>query len=288
VTDAELVLRPATTADFPAIEAIYVAAEQAPPGGSPAPAGWMTRYLEHLLDRGEVLVADRESVTVGFAAVVDIGRAVHLADLFVDPSRHGTGIGGRLLREALGDRWPRMTFSSDDPRAMPLYIKAGMLPRWPNIYLDSEGRRIPGAESTLEAMPVSPSEAAKVEVSFGGADRQRDWEHWAGQPGGQSFVLEDGGRPIAVGNSRDRWRNPGRWMDRLILAPGLSDLVSPVLAALHFGGRGQPISIAIPGPLPAVRVLVDAGFRMFDRDTFMASEDGLLDPLHHIVEPGVP
>jgi hypothetical protein len=68
VTDAELVIRPATTADFPAIEAIYVAAEQPPPGGSPAPAGWMTRYLEHLLDRGEVLVADRESVTFGFAA----------------------------------------------------------------------------------------------------------------------------------------------------------------------------------------------------------------------------
>jgi hypothetical protein len=181
-----------------------------------------------------------------------------------------------------------MTFSSDDPRAMPLYIKAGMLPRWPNIYLDSEGRRIPGAELTLDARPVSPSDAAEVEVSFGGADRSRDWEHWAGQPGGQSFVLEDAGRPIAVGNSRDRRRSAGRWMDRLILEPGLSDLVSPVLAALDFGGRGQPISIAIGGSHPAARVLVDAGFRMFDRDTFMASDDGLLDPLHHIVEPGVP
>jgi Acetyltransferase (GNAT) domain len=248
----------------------------------------MTRYLDHLHARGDMLVAEAGSVVRGFVAVVDIGKAIHVADLFVDPGQHGRGIGGRLLRTALGDRLPRMTYSSDDPRAMPLYIKAGMLPRWPNLYLDSEGRQVTAGQSAITARPVSAREAAATEVSFGGSDRLRDYEHWAGQPGGESFVLEGAGRPIAVGNSRDRWRKAGRWLDRLIIGPGLSDVVAPVLSALDFAGRGQPISLAVAGPHPAVPVLVHAGFRLFDRDTFMASEDGLLDPLHHIVEPGVP
>jgi hypothetical protein len=33
---------------------------------------------------------------------------------------------------------------------------------------------------------------------------------------------------------------------------------------------------------------VDAGFRIFDRDTFMASEPGLIDPERTIVDPGIP
>jgi len=248
----------------------------------------MTRYLGHLLARGDMLVAETDSGVAGFVAVVDVGLMVHVADLFVDPGSHGQGIGGRLLRTALGDRWPRTTYSSDDPRAMPLYIKAGMLPRWPSLYLESGSRAIPGPPSALTVRTVQPDEAAAIEVSFGGLDRLVDYRHWAAQPGGGSFVLEEDGRPVAVGNCRDRWRKGGRWLDRLIIAPSATDVVSPVLAALEFGSRGQPISIALAGPHPAVPVLIEAGFRLYDKDTFMASEDGLLDPLRHIVEPGVP
>ena len=280
--------RPATPADFPALEAIYVATDPPRPDEPMASAGWMARYLDFLFARGEMLVEDGESGPIGFAAVVDVGRAIHVADLFVHPAQQGRGVGARLLRAALGDRWPRMTFSSDDPRAMPLYIRTGMLPRWPNLYLDSKGRGIPAAPPSFSVRAVRPDEASATEVGFGGLDRLADYEHWAGQPGAQSFVVEEARRPVAVGNGRDRWRIPGRWIDRLIIDPSVDDVVGPVLAALEFAASGQPISIAIAGPHPAVRVLVEGGFQLYDKDTFMASEDGLLDPLHHIVDPGVP
>jgi ribosomal protein S18 acetylase RimI-like enzyme len=288
VTPPEVRIRPAREDDFAPIEHVYIANEPPPPGDAPAPAGWMTRYLDHLLGRGEMLVAELDGGLAGFVAVVDIGRAVHVADLFIDPDRHGQGIGGRLLRAALGDRWPRMTFSSDDPRAMPVYIKAGMTPRWPNLYIDTEGRPPPATPSGLAVRSIEPAEAAAFEQRFGGQDRLVDYRHWAGQPGGESFVVEDGGRAVAVGNARDRWRKAGRWIDRLILAPDADDLVGPVVASLEHEARGQPISIAVAGPHPVVPVLVGAGHRIYDKDTFMASEDGLLDPLRQIVEPGVP
>jgi GNAT superfamily N-acetyltransferase len=288
VSGQGLVIRRAGEADFGALESIYEAAEPPVADDPPAPAGWLTRYLDYLLVRGDMLVADGDGGPVGFATVVEVGRAVHVADLFVHPSRQGTGIGGRLLRAALGDRWPRMTFSSDDPRAMPLYIKAGMAPRWPNLYLDSRGLAIPGVPSSLHVRPLPAAQAAATEVMFGGSDRTRDYEHWAGQPGGESFVVEQAGRPISVGTARDRWRKAGRWIDRLIISPDAIDVVAPVLAALQHGSRGQPISIPLAGPHPAVPVLIEAGFRLYDKDTFMASEEGLLDPLRHIVDPGVP
>ena len=36
-----------------------------------------------------------------------------------------------VARRRLADAWPRTTFASDDPRAMPLYLRAGMRPWWP-------------------------------------------------------------------------------------------------------------------------------------------------------------
>lgn len=69
-----------------------------------------------------------------------------LTDLFVDPVRHGTGI-GRALLAALWpaeDREPaRFTFASHDPRAMPLYVRAGLIPYWPLLYLQARRPRRP-------------------------------------------------------------------------------------------------------------------------------------------------
>jgi ribosomal protein S18 acetylase RimI-like enzyme len=103
LTDPAVAVRRATEADFPPIEAIYVANEPPTPTDPPDPTGWMTRYLEHLVGRGEMHVAEAGSVVQGFVAVVDIGKATHLADLFVDPAWQGQGIGGLLLRTAMLD-----------------------------------------------------------------------------------------------------------------------------------------------------------------------------------------
>jgi GNAT superfamily N-acetyltransferase len=86
----------------------------------PVRPGIRAAHLRQQLRWGEVLVADIDTRIVGFGGTIDTGRAVNLADLFVDRAFLGRGIGGRLLPQLFRDRWPRTTFASDDPRAMPL------------------------------------------------------------------------------------------------------------------------------------------------------------------------
>ena len=68
---------------------------------------------------------------VAYGAVVDAGVAVHLADLFVEPgaSRPGHRPAAARRRCSSGAT-RRATFASDDPRALPLYARAGMTPLW--------------------------------------------------------------------------------------------------------------------------------------------------------------
>ena len=60
--------------------------------------------------------------------MLDTGRARMLADLFVEPGRLGTGLGRPLLSALFEDAPVRATFASSDPRALPLYVRAGMTP----------------------------------------------------------------------------------------------------------------------------------------------------------------
>jgi hypothetical protein len=43
----------------------------------------------------------------------------------------------------------------------------------------------------------------------------------------------------------------------------------------------------MPGPNPAVRPLLEAGFRIEERDTYMASEPDLVDPARLLPNPGM-
>jgi hypothetical protein len=66
-----------------------------------------------------------------------------------------------------------------------------------------------------------------------------------------------------------------------------ADPVSALLPALRFGLAGTDIGGAcVPGPSPLVRILLDAGFRIENRDTFLASDPAVLDPTREIVNTG--
>jgi hypothetical protein len=47
------------------------------------------------------------------------------------------------------------------------------------------------------------------------------------------------------------------------------------------------ILACIQGPSPVLRPLLDLGFRIADRDQFMSSEPGLVDPARLIPNPGM-
>ena len=61
---------------------------------------------------------------------------VHLADLFVGPTPRPGHRPAAARRGVRRRPWPRTTFASDDPRALPLYVRAGMPPLWPSLYVE--------------------------------------------------------------------------------------------------------------------------------------------------------
>ena len=145
-------IRPATTA------AILAANDE--PIEWPGLAGWP--YLEHLLAHCRLLVAELEDSVAGFGGTVGPRGpkgGTFLTDLFVRPDLHGRGIGGALLAELFPSAGPRATFASSDPRAQPLYIRFGMLPRWPNLYLGGESGALPATWTSSWPETRAPSRA---------------------------------------------------------------------------------------------------------------------------------
>jgi GNAT superfamily N-acetyltransferase len=280
-------IRPATAADLEAVEAVLLAHDDAPSGAPPIRAGAYEGYLRHVLERGMLIVADAGGGIVGFGAAIDTGRAIHLADLFVLPDLLGEGIGRRLVERLIPAGRPRTTFASDDPRAMHLYVGLGMTPLWPNFYLDGQAERI-DRPTGLHVEDATAAEVATLELAWTGVDRSTDHERWAARHGDRPYVVRAGGSPVAAGHSRPRMRGSGRWLDRLIPAPD-TDVAPVVLAALcHAADDDGVVGACVMGPNPALRtLLVDCGFRIVDRDTFMATDPALIDPrgLH---DTGIP
>lgn len=282
-----VVIRPATEADIESIEAVLLAHDEGPDGSPPVEPGAYHRYLGHLLARGTVVVADGGASVVGFGASVDTGRAVHLADLFVLPDLLGEGIGRRLVERLFPAGRPRTTFASDDPRAMHLYVGLGMTPLWPNFYVSGSAGGLPSPGDVV-ATDATWEDAAALELEWTGADRSADHRLWDQRPGNRWFVVRRGDEAVAAGDSRPRMRGSGRWLHRLIPAPG-TDPTPAILAALrHAADDDGVVGTCVMGPNPALpTLLLDARFRIVDRDTFMASDDRLLDP-RGIYDTGVP
>ncbi len=220
-------------------------------------------YVAHLREHGEFLVAERDGDVVGYAATRPIGGATMLCDLFIDPVHQGAGVGRRLLATAFEGREEIFTFSSRNPRALPLYVSCGLVPRWPLLYLTGP----PTTPAAARAHLVPVGEAAVRELALTGVDRAPDYSLWGLADGGTGLVVELDGQVIAAGAAD--WE----WLVHLAVAPD-ADATEAVLAALASG----PARAAVPGPHPALRTLLAAGWRIDDFDHHMSSRDGLLDP----------
>jgi GNAT superfamily N-acetyltransferase len=281
-------MRPATTADAEALDRIALAAEDHGdfPGYAP---GVNVPYLRYLVGRGSVVVAETADGPVGFGASVATGRSTHLADLFVVPAWQSHGIGRRLLEAVMGEAWPRTTFGSSDPRAIPLYLRAGMAALWPNLYLTGDPARLPPVAAGLAVVDADVARVAALDGSWTGADRRPDVAYWSTLPDVRPFVVERVADGVAVGAGigRARFTGPGRWLARAVAAPG-SDGPAVLLAGLRHGLAGSDVGGGcVPGASPLARVLLDAGFRIADHDTFLASDPTVVDPAREIVDTGV-
>ncbi len=291
---AEVVgVRAATAQDLPAAFAVTWRCDHR---GEPPPADPdRLRYLEHELATGRMAVAETSGgEIVAMGGTVIRGGVAMVSDLFVDPNWHGHGIGARVLAAVLGDHWPRQTFSSAHPNALPLYVRFGMAPRWPSLYVTGD----PGAASqdknlavTIEP-DVQPSALADLERSWGGVFRPEDHAYWgtrlrhavpleivrAGRPIGYAYLTDD--PPL----DEEVW-----WIASLQVGPEVepaTSLEALIAVFSHAAERGVTrLGMSLPGPHPATVPLIRSGWRIVDRDQYVASEAGLFDPERRVPDP---
>lgn len=276
-------IRVATREDVPAIREVLAAHGN---DGPVVTADVVGPYVRHLIDHHRALVTVEDGRVVAFGAVADAGAAHHLADLFVAPDRLGRGIGGALLEALFEDAGRRTTFASDDPRALPLYVRAGMTPLWPVLYLRGAGDAVPEAWPGVGTRDADAGTLSALEATWTGRGRPVDHAYWAASPEGDTFVVADGGEVVAFAYARVRQPAPVRTVARLVVRPD-AEPVRPILAAVRRAARGGLVHVGLPGPNPVLPILLRAGFRIDERDTFMASDAGLVDPARLVPDGGL-
>lgn len=129
---AQLELRPATSADAPAIAALFT--DEGYPVG---PSDIVTRLGRFASDESRVLVAEHEGTILGFIAIHAMPRFEHddrivrILALVVDAGARERGVGRALMAEAerigrdLGAAFVELTAGHHRPEARHLYESLG-------------------------------------------------------------------------------------------------------------------------------------------------------------------
>jgi GNAT superfamily N-acetyltransferase len=277
-------VRAAELGDVAAIAKVAAAAGQDEEWSGSDPA-----YTRHLISHGTVLVAEHDGTVAGFGATQRVGTGpgavTMLCDLFVDPERHGLGVGQALLARLWRPGTARITFSSLHAHALPLYLRAGLDPWWPLLYLAGEVAALTRPDRwTVDR--AQPREVAALESDWTGVLREDDHLAWAARPGGQPVLAGRGGEVLAAGTVAGAGAEYG--LVHLALSPAAGDedardAVLAVLASLE--PRDGRARVCLPGPHPAARPLLAAGWHNEFIDVFMATEPGLLDPRRAVPSP---
>jgi GNAT superfamily N-acetyltransferase len=281
----EKTIRAATQHDIAAIRAILAAHDNDGPVGEDG-VDIVGPYLLHLLRRHRALVTERAGEVVAFGAVVDTGAAAMLSDLFVRPDLLGQGLGRPLLAALFEGSVARATFASRDPRAIPLYVRAGMTPLWTCFYVEGTAGPLPPIDPGLTTWDATPEELALLEEAWTGAARPSDHDYFARQSAADAFLIEDEEGPVAFGYARAKQSSATRQLDRLLVRPG-ADPTAPIVAGLARAARKGSVRACVPGPNPILPVLLEHGFKIVDSDQFLASTADLVDAARMLPNPGL-
>jgi GNAT superfamily N-acetyltransferase len=284
-------LRPATPNDLAAAFAIYAEYEF----GKAASAAdrIVPAYLTHLLDHGRVLVAEQGGRIVGFAGLAPRDGVAFLSDLFVRPDAQSGALGGALLRAILPADGVRCTCSTSDPRALALYIRAGMCPAWPQYLLHraAGGRRMPADDPPLDLAVVegdaTDPACAAWEAAIGGRQRPADLAFWTMAQGGRLLWFRRAGATVGYAVIRLRAgtvTHPAAITIGPLGVRDRADALPCVLAAVAWAGKqGDEFCLTLPGPHPALAPLLERGLRIVDSYTFVASDGGAFaDPQRYL------
>jgi GNAT superfamily N-acetyltransferase len=286
-------IRPAHAADLASIWQVRyrndIAGAAAVPDSGPIPP-----FLPHLIATGDLLVAETGAGVVSYAGRIDRGGVAYLTDLFVDPAYQSSALGSRLLRTIFADEpYPRCTLATSDPRALALYTRAGMSPRWPNILLrgmSGNVRDLPQSDIALIEASASDPELVRRDQSVSGRLRPQDLAYFCNQERGQPFWLRRGNEPIGYAVVR---LGAGRLWYPHVVTIGPMGIAAPEYANVAVSAvvqwartQGDVLEITLPGAHPALAALLQARFTIEYVETYCASHPDIVDPLRYIGSGG--
>jgi GNAT superfamily N-acetyltransferase len=237
--------------------------------------------MRHLLRTDPKLawLAIEDDRPIGFSMGFVRSELWFLSDLFVLPEAHGKGIGNALLQRCLegglrrGARI-RAVASSNDPGAQSLYIRAGMVPRFPLFGLEGMGQRLrdlPGTKPAIERPSASRIWLGKLgalDEQIWGRRRDREHRFWRGEFAMTCLAIVDrSGELLAYG-----YYEPRR------IGPVVARSAPLQLSILHAigdalgDGADQPVELRLPGiNIVALQALLEVGFRIDHIGMYMAS-----------------
>ena len=281
--------RPTRASDLRALYEVWRAAAHPGRADTP-PADAVLPLFRHQLTAGSSWVAEEADGLAGYAASFTRGGVGFLSDLFVVPARQSRGIGAALLDRALPPfGGTRCTMSSLDPRALAVYARAGVRPRWPNLLLASTApdfTALPGAD--IAVAPADAGDPAFVEwdARIGGRLRPDDHAFWR-EIGGVPLWFTRGGVRVGYGYVY-AWpgivpRGPEARLGPLG-AESAEDAAPCVGAALRWVGGslipgrdpnpapgGWTYLVAVPAAHLALEPLLGARFRILGMEIFCSS-----------------
>ena len=245
----------------------------------PPALGEPPAYLHHVLETGILSVAEQEGAILAYAGAITRGAVTFLTDVFVHPTHQSGHLGKTLLHTVLpADELVHCTLSSSDPRALALYIRAGMRPQWPSFALRLEQPRqewpLP---SQVEVIEADQEDAALVEWDARISGRLRPLDHafWVREQRAVPLWFRRGDQIVGYGYIRllagTLW-HPRACALGPIGVNAAEDASACILAAVYWASqRADTLSIEVPGPHPCLAPLLERGFRISYVDTFVST-----------------
>ena len=272
------IFRPAEEAELQSVFEVFYQNELLDNPQLPLP-GDIPRYLGHVLQTGMLYVAEEDSKILAFAGAITRGNISFLTDLFVLPSSQSGKLGKTLLQTVLPqDNLIHCTLSSSDPRALALYIRAGMRPWWPHFALrldkPTHAWSLAPDMEIIEADSSDP-ELLRWDARVSGRLRPEDLQFWVREEGSVPLWFRRQGRLVGYGYVRfgaEAPSNPQSCTPGPIGADTPEDATACVLAAVYWAvQRAIEVHIDVPGPHPCLVALLERGFHIISFDTFVSS-----------------
>ena len=150
-------------------------------------------------------VAERARQPIGYARSVLRDNVRQLTELFLIPSAQSGGIGRELLARALpkDDSRNRIIIAAPDPRAVPLYLKSGVYPRF-SLYEFSRQPELVSYDTDLQMRPLVDSPAhlahlSRIDQTIIGYERSIDHQFFIHDDDCHGYLFMRGDEVVGYG-----------------------------------------------------------------------------------------